>query len=119
MLISPICLLLAAFACAARGELTYLPDPINLWSVGASESQVGNTLSFTPDGSVLVGSFFDGSARFFDPLTGSEAFPPYVPPSTGFTIRGYGGMTYSDGGSNSYMVYAVSEDPFNPTNART
>jgi len=112
--------LLLILSCqSVSGDLTYLSTPRSLWTTGGSEVKRGNGLFLTPDNSLLVGSFFDGSARFYDPSTGTEPLPRFRPTTTGFTLRGYGGMTFSYQGAKPYMVYAVTDDPFNPVNART
>lgn len=109
-------LLLFGSAC---GELTYLPTPNPVWETSASEALVGNGLFFTPAGDMLVGSFADGSVRFYNPETGADANPPFAPDKIGFSTRGYGGITFSPEGDSPYLVYAVSDDPVDPSSAKT
>lgn len=63
---------------------------------------------------MLVGSFADGSLRRFNPDTGDAVV--YSPTSTTAT-QGYGGVFFSK--TNPYMMYAVTDDPFNAAGATT
>jgi len=107
---------LALFLClvaSSRGALTYPANPTEMWTATASEAQEGNGLYFAPDGSSLVGTFADGSVRFYNPTSGADAYPPYAPTASasGFSTRGLGGVAFTPGGTTPYMVYAVSDDP--------
>lgn len=102
-----------------QSELVYLNPPNVSWFTGASESYAGNGLFLSPDGMMLAGAFADGSLRFFNLEDGEPAMSPFVPSSLGFSMRGYGGLTFSMGGSTPYMVYAATDDPLNPAGAST
>jgi len=70
---------------------------------------------------VVVGTFADGSVRFYNPDTGDDK-NPYAPTKIGFSIRGRGGITYYDGSvgnSPPYLVYAVTDDPDIVDSAKT
>lgn len=103
----------------SNAELEYLPNPSEVWRSSASEAQDGNGLFLTPDGSKLVGAFADGSVRFYDPITG-DVTKTFTPDRIGqSSTRGLGGITFSYDQAQPYLVYAVTDDPFNPNNAKT
>lgn len=112
-------LCLAVLLGMTQGQLLHLDFPNVTWTTFGGELGVGNGLFLSPDGSLLVGTFLDGSVRFMNPMDGSETAAPYFPESQGVGIRGYGGMTFSFGNGRDYMVYAVTHAFLNAANSFT
>jgi len=112
---------LLAFAAASfsqgQSDLTYLKEPEEAWTKGASETGVGNGFFLSPDGSKLVGTFADGTVRIMNPTTGEDI--TYTPTSQGVSIRGLGGASFAMNASTPYIAFAVVDDPTDAANAKT
>lgn len=105
-------LAVAATLCSnVAAQRVYLDAPEPSWTAVGGEAKVGNGLFFAPAGETLVGSFLDGSIRFYNSDTG-DVLDSFTPEFTGTAMRNYGGVTFAYEGGQPYIVYAVTDNPF-------
>jgi hypothetical protein len=118
MMIANILVLLGLSVAGAQ-TIEYVADPAVAWTAIGGEIGPGNGIFPTPDGTRLVVTFQDGSVKFLDPGTGETVLDDFAPESLGFSIRGFGGVSFAYERPTPYMVYAVTDDVFNRVNAKT
>ncbi|GKY93839.1 hypothetical protein MPSEU_000350800 [Mayamaea pseudoterrestris] len=111
-------LLLATLLGSSAAQREYLNPATEAWTTVGGEVKPGNGLFADPSGDTLVGSFFDGSLIMFNAETG-EKLATYTPSvSSGATIRGFGGVTFSYAGATPYVTYAITVNPFDDAKTR-
>jgi outer membrane protein assembly factor BamB len=98
-------LLVVAWVGVANAQLTYIagdqimPD----WTGSASPVGPGNGAFTSPDGSIVVVTSKDGSAKAFDTTSGTEAWT-FTPPSA--TATSTSGVFFSYSAANPYLCFS-------------
>lgn len=111
---------IALVAVVSAQKLIYYPNPKPIWTYEqGAQIGPGNGLFLSPDGSQLVCTGLDGSVHFIDPNSGAPVSAPFEPKKIfDFTVRGFGGITFSMGGTTPYMTYAITDDYLNDATTR-
>lgn len=112
MLRNSVIVLLVGILSCVSAQLRYLNEPQLLWNDRATEQTTGvrggNGVFTSPDGAMVVSVAYDATVRAFNPRTG-EILWTFTPPTTGFPIRSFGGITFNYRASPPMLVYAVAD----------
>jgi WD40 repeat protein len=103
-----LALLAVAWVGAANAQLTYIAgDQIMAdWTGSASPVGPGNGAFTSPDGSIVVVTSKDGSAKAFDTTSGTEAWT-FTPPSA--TATSTSGVFFSYSAANPYLCFSYTD----------